>query len=73
MTSYVPDFFSYLTLPQRNPNSTEGHLNNLGSSRVPKFKAIGLLVLEKKTFLSFAIYGHGGRLGHVTQLIYTNL
>ena len=29
-------------------NSTQGHLNNLGSSRAPKFKAIGLLVLEKK-------------------------
>ena len=40
---------------------------------MPSFKIIGLLVLEKKFFLKvFAIYSHGGHLGHVTWTIYTN-
>ena len=34
------------------------------------FKAIDLLVLERKIIKGFTIYGHGGNLGHVTQLIY---
>ena len=36
------------------------------------FKIIGFLVLEKKIYNDFAIYGHGGHLGHVTWTIYTN-
>ena len=39
---------------------------------MPSFKSIGLLVLEKKIFKVFAIYSHGGNLGHVTLTIYTN-
>ena len=37
-----------------------------------KFKAIGQLALEEKNFTSFSIYGNGGHLGHVTQLICIN-
>ena len=37
---------------------------------MPSFKIIGLLVLEKKIFKVFTIYGHGGYLGHVTWTIY---
>ena len=33
---------------------------------MPSFKIIGFLVLEKKIFKVFTIYGHGGHLGHVT-------
>ena len=36
------------------------------------FKIIGLLVLEKKIFTGFTIYGHSGHLGHVTRTIYIN-
>ena len=36
---------------------------------MPSFKIIGLLVLEKKIFKVFTIYGHGGYLGHVTCTI----
>ena len=36
------------------------------------FKIIGLLVLEKKILKVFAIYSHGGHLGHVTLTIYIN-
>ena len=39
---------------------------------MPSFKIIGLLVLEKKIFKGFAIYSHGGHLGHVTLIIYKN-
>ena len=39
---------------------------------MPRFKIIGLLVLEKKILKVFAIYSHGGHLGHVTLTIYTN-
>ena len=38
---------------------------------IPSFIAIGPLVLEKKIFeglLVFTIYGHGGHLGHETQI-----
>ena len=37
---------------------------------MPSFKIIGLLILEKKIFKDFTIYGHGGHLGHVTCTIY---
>ena len=37
-----------------------------------RFKIIGLLVLEKKFFKVFTIYGHGGHLGHVTWTIHIN-
>ena len=33
---------------------------------------IGLLVLEKKILKVFAIYSHGGHVGHETGSIYTN-
>ena len=36
------------------------------------FKVIGLLVPEKKIFKFFTIYGHGGRLGHMTWTVCTN-
>ena len=36
---------------------------------MPSFKIIGLLVLKKKIFKVFAIYRHGGHLGHVTVTI----
>ena len=39
---------------------------------MPSFKIIGLLFLEKKIFKGFAIYRHGGHLGHVTLAIYIN-
>ena len=39
---------------------------------MPGFKIIGLLVLEKNIFKVFAIYSHGGHLGHVTWTIYIN-
>ena len=39
---------------------------------MPSFKIIGLLVLKKKIFKSFAIHSHGGHLGHVTLTIYAN-
>ena len=39
---------------------------------MPRFKIIGLLVLEKKILKAFAIYSHGGHLGHVTLTINTN-
>ena len=39
---------------------------------MPSFKIIGLLVLEKKIFKVFTIYGHGGHLGYVTWTIYIN-
>ena len=39
---------------------------------MPSFKILGLLVLEKKIFKVFTIYGHGGHLGHVTWTIYIN-
>ena len=39
----------------------------------PSFVEIGPLVLEKKIFLRvFAIYWHGGHLGHVTSIITTD-
>ena len=37
---------------------------------MPSFKIIGLLVLEKNVLKVFAIYSHGGHLGHVTLTIY---
>ena len=37
-----------------------------GLSYIPSFKAIGPVVLEKKIFKGFTIFGHGGHLGHVT-------
>ena len=40
---------------------------------MPGFKIIGLLVLEKNIFKVFAIYSHGGHLGHVTWTIYINI
>ena len=39
---------------------------------MPSFKTTGLLVLEKKIFKGFTIYGHGGHLDHVTLTIYIN-
>ena len=36
---------------------------------IPNFMEIGLLVLEKKIFKGFTIYGHGGHLGHVTSIM----
>ena len=36
------------------------------------FKAISPLVLEKKIFLVFTIYGHGGHVGHVTMIYLNN-
>ena len=39
---------------------------------MPSFKIIGFLVLEKKILKVFAIYRHGGHLGHVTLTIYAN-
>ena len=33
---------------------------------MPSFKIIGLLALEKNVLKVFAIYRHGGHLGHVT-------
>ena len=39
---------------------------------MPSFKAIELLVLEKKILKVFAVYSHGGYLGHVALTIYTN-
>ena len=39
---------------------------------MPSFKIIGLMVLEKKILKVFAIYSHGGHLGHVTLTIFTN-
>ena len=36
------------------------------------FKIIRLMVLEKKTFKVFTIYGRGCHLGHVTWIIYIN-
>ena len=33
------------------------------------FKVISLLVSEKKIFMVFTIYGHGGHLGHVTWTV----
>ena len=38
---------------------------------MPIIKIIGLLVLEK-ILKVFAVYSHGGHLGHVTWAIYTN-
>ena len=35
-----------------------------------KFLEIGSPVPEKKIFMVFTIYGHGGHLGHVTWTIY---
>ena len=40
---------------------------------MPGFRIIGLLVLEKNIFKVFAIYSHGGHLGHVTWTIYINI
>ena len=37
-----------------------------------KFKIIGLLVLKKIILKVFAVYSHGGHLGHVTLTIYAN-
>ena len=39
----------------------------------PSFIEIGPPVPEKKFFMVFTIYGHGGHLGHVTWIIYINL
>ena len=40
---------------------------------IPSLMKIGLLVLEKKNFERFfTIYGHGGHLGHVTRIMFTN-
>ena len=36
------------------------------------FKIIGLPVLENFFLKALTIYGHGGHLGHVTWIIYTN-
>ena len=37
---------------------------------IPSFVEIGLPVPEKKIFkVFFAIYGHGGHLGHVTSIM----
>ena len=37
---------------------------------MPSFKIIEILVLKKKSFKGFNLYGHGGHLGHVTWTIY---
>ena len=37
-----------------------------------KFRENRPLVLEKKIFFFFTIYGRGGHLGHVTQMPQTN-
>ena len=38
---------------------------------MPSLRIMGLLAREKKIFLKvFAIYSHGGHLGHVTLTIY---
>ena len=39
---------------------------------MPSFKVIGLLLLESRFFKVFTIYGHGGHVDHVTQLICIN-
>ena len=39
---------------------------------MPSFNIIVHLVLEKKIFKVFTIYGHGCHLGHVTWTIYIN-
>ena len=39
---------------------------------IPRFKAIGPVVLEKKICKVFTIYWHGGHLGHVTWTKYIN-
>ena len=36
---------------------------------MPSFKIIGLLVLEKKIFKDFTIYGRGGHLGHLISIM----
>ena len=38
----------------------------------PSFVEIGLPVPEKKIFMVFTIYGHGGHLGHMIWTIYIN-
>ena len=38
---------------------------------MPSFKVIGLLILEKKILMVFAIYSHDGHLSHVTLTIYS--
>ena len=40
---------------------------------IPSFVEVGPMVPEKKIFdVFFSIYGHGGHLGHVTQMWQTN-
>ena len=39
---------------------------------IPNFVEIGSPVPEKKIFMVFTIYGHGGQLGHVTWTININ-
>ena len=39
---------------------------------IPSFKVIGQLVLGKKIFKGFTIYGHGGHIGHVTLRVCIN-
>ena len=36
---------------------------------IPSLVEIDLLVLEKKIFKGFYLYGHGGHLGHVTSIM----
>ena len=40
---------------------------------MPSLKIFGLPVLEENIFKVSTIYGHGGRLGHVTWTIYINI
>ena len=57
--------------------STQGHnLNNLGSTCIDnatyQVSRSSVYWFWSRRFLKvFTIYGHGGHLGHVTQLIYT--
>ena len=39
---------------------------------MPSVKIIGPLVLGQKIYKVFAIFNHGGHLGHVTWIIYIN-
>ena len=46
--------------------------NKIPRYYIPSFKTISQVVLEKRTFKVFTLYGLGGHLGHVTGTKYIN-
>ena len=75
---YTKAYVTKFDLGENRSRSTQGHnLNNFGSTPIHNttYQVSRSLVYwfwRRRFFKVFTIYGHGGHVGHVTQLICIN-